>query len=98
MLAAVAAYYARAATAGKAGKVWSLPRFWFSIPSYKKQPVKKIWGRILDLAWLKFAVAAMFCVLKPAYGAAINVGPRPAQITWQDHCIFKDYGYCLELL
>ena len=45
--------------AGKAGKVWSLPRFWVSIRSYKKQPVKKIWGRILDLAWLKFAVAAL---------------------------------------
>ena len=32
----------RAATAGKADKVWSLPRFWASIRSYKKQPVKKI--------------------------------------------------------
>ena len=49
----------RAATAGKVGKVWSLPKFWVSIRSYKKQPVKKIWGRILDLAWLKFAVAAL---------------------------------------
>ena len=47
----------RAATAGKAGKVWSLPRFWVSVRSYKKQPVKKFWGRILDLAWYKFAVA-----------------------------------------
>ena len=45
--------------AGKAGKVWSLPRFWVSIGSYKKQLVKKFWGRILDLAWLKFAVAAL---------------------------------------
>ena len=35
-------------------KVWSLPRFWFSIPSYRKQLV-----RILDLAWLKFDVAAL---------------------------------------
>ena len=49
----------RAATAGKVGKVWSLPRLWVSIRSYKKQPVKKILGRILDLAWLKFAVAAL---------------------------------------
>ena len=49
----------RAATVGKAGKVWSLPRFWVSIRSYKKQPVKKFWGRILDLAWVKFAVAAL---------------------------------------
>ena len=49
----------RAATAGKAGKVWSLPRFWVSIRSYKKQLVKNVWGRILDLAWLKFAVAAL---------------------------------------
>ena len=31
----------RAATAGKAGKGWTLPRFWVSIRSYKKQPVKK---------------------------------------------------------
>ena len=63
MLAAVAAYYARAATAGKAGKVWSLPRFWVSIPSYKKQPVKKIWGKILGLAWLKFAVASLHSMI-----------------------------------
>ena len=28
--------------------------------SYKKQLVKKNWGRILDLAWLKFAVAALY--------------------------------------
>ena len=40
-------------------KVWSLPRFWISISSYKKQPIKKKGGRILDLAWLKFAVAAL---------------------------------------
>ena len=45
--------------AGKAPKAWALPRFWVSIRSYKKQPVKKIWGRILGLAWLKFAVAAL---------------------------------------
>ena len=25
----------------------------------KKQPVKKIWGKILGLAWLKFTVAAL---------------------------------------
>ena len=31
----------RAATAGKAGKVWSLPKFWISVCSYKKQLVKK---------------------------------------------------------
>jgi hypothetical protein len=40
-----------------------LPRpglqFWDSICSYKKQLVKKIWGRILGLVWLKFAVAAL---------------------------------------
>ena len=36
-----------------------MPKFWVSIHSYKKQPVKKIWGRILGLAWLKFAVAAL---------------------------------------
>ena len=41
----------RAATAGK---VWSLPRFWVSV--CKKQLVKKILGRILDLVWLKFAL------------------------------------------
>ena len=47
--------------AGKAGKVWSLPRFWVSIRSYKKKMVKNILGRILDLDWLKFAVAAQIC-------------------------------------
>ena len=49
----------RAATAGKADKVWSLPRFWVSKLSYKKQPVKNFLGRILHNAWLKFAVAAL---------------------------------------
>ena len=49
----------RGATAGKAHKAWALPRFWVSIRSYKKQPVKNIWDRILGLAWLKFAVAPL---------------------------------------
>ena len=40
----------RGATAGKAPKAWALPRFWVSIRSYKKQPVEKIWSRILGLA------------------------------------------------
>ena len=31
----------RAVTAAKAAKDWSLPRFWVSIRSYKKEPVKK---------------------------------------------------------
>ena len=52
-------YRPRRLRAATAGKVWSLPRFWVSIHSYKKQPVKKFWGRILDLAWLKFTVAAL---------------------------------------
>ena len=42
-----------------APKVWALPRFWVSIQTYKRQLAKKIWGRILGLAWLKFAVAAL---------------------------------------
>ena len=33
-----------------------LPRFWVSICSYKKWLAKKIWGRILVLAWLKFTM------------------------------------------
>ena len=33
-------YRSRGATAGKAPKAWALPRFWFSIRSYKKKPVK----------------------------------------------------------
>ena len=45
--------------AGKDPEAWSLPRFWISICSYKKQPVKTIWGRILGLAWLKFTVAVV---------------------------------------
>ena len=48
----------RAATAGKVPKAWALSRFWVSILSCKKQTVKKILGKILDLASLKFAVAA----------------------------------------
>ena len=49
----------RGATAGKAPKAWALPRFWVSIQTYKRQLAKKIWGRILGLAWLKFVVAPM---------------------------------------
>ena len=49
----------RATTAGKVPKAWALPRFWVSIRFYKKQPVKKRWGRIQGLAWLKFAMAAL---------------------------------------
>ena len=52
----------RGAKAGKAPKAWALPRFWVSIRSYKKQPVKKFWGRILGLAWLNFTVAPLLCV------------------------------------
>ena len=50
----------RAATAGKAPKAWALPRFW------EEQPVKKHWGRILSLAWLKFVVAplTLICIDK----------------------------------
>ena len=51
--------YFRATLAGKAGKVWSLPRFWVSIHSYKETTGQKL-GRILDLAWLKFSVAALY--------------------------------------
>ena len=49
----------RALTAEKAGKIWSMSRFWVLLGSYKKQPVKKFWGRIMDLAWLKFTMAAL---------------------------------------
>ena len=49
----------RATMAGKAGKIWSLPRFWVSLRSCKKQNFQKKLDRILDLAWLKFAVAAL---------------------------------------
>ena len=49
----------RGTKAGKASKAWALPIFWVSICSYKKQPVKKIWSRILGLAWLKFTVAPL---------------------------------------
>ena len=37
----VAALAFRAATDGKVPKAWALPRFWISIHSYKKQPIKK---------------------------------------------------------
>ena len=52
----------KGATAGKAPKAWALPRFWVSICSYKKQLVKKIWGRILGLAWLKFAMVPLLMI------------------------------------
>ena len=45
-------------------KAWALPRFWVSIRSYKKQPVKIIWGRTLGLALLKFAMAPLDYVVK----------------------------------
>ena len=49
---------------GPQGLGWTLSRFCVSIASYsyKKQPVKKNWGKILGLAWLKFAVAALVVV------------------------------------
>ena len=47
--------------AAKAAKDWSLPRFWVSIGSYKKQPVQKVWGSILNFAWVKFEVASHPC-------------------------------------
>ena len=34
----------RGTRAGKGHKAWALPRFWVSIRSYKKQPVKKNLG------------------------------------------------------
>ena len=49
----------RGATAGKA------PRFWVSIRSYKKQLIKNIWGRILGIAWLKFAMVPLN--IKPSF-------------------------------
>ena len=56
----------RAATSDEEGKVWSLPKVWVSIRSYKKQAVKK-WikktlGRTLDLAWFKFTMVALMWV------------------------------------
>jgi hypothetical protein len=40
---------------------WSPPWLYASSVKNKnkKQLVKKFWGRILDLAWLKFAVATL---------------------------------------
>jgi polyribonucleotide 5'-hydroxyl-kinase len=62
----------RPATAGKAPKAWALPRFGVSIRSYKKQSVKTIWGRILGLAWLKFALASLMVCLFSFSGVIIN--------------------------
>ena len=82
----------RAATAGKAPKAWALPRFWVSIRSYKKQPVKKIWGRILDLAWLKFAVAALITCYITLRAHTINgqstVPPLPSSFLDHLHILF----------
>ena len=60
----------RAATASKTLKAWAFPRFWVSIRSYKKQLVKNIFGRILDLAWFKFPAAALTLA-----------GPRPTPLS-----------------
>ena len=55
----------RADKAAKAGKIWSLPRFLSVRAKLKKKhpalghPFQKTLGRILDLAWLKFAEAAL---------------------------------------
>ena len=59
MLGGASGTLPRPAMAAKAEKDWSFPRFWVARRSYKKQPVKKNWGKILDLAWLKFAAAAL---------------------------------------
>ena len=40
--------------------------------SYKKQPVKKILGRILALALLKFAVAALFIMTWRSHAAYLG--------------------------
>ena len=42
---------ARTTTVDRAGKVWSMPRFWVSIHSYKKQTVKKIALPGSNLPW-----------------------------------------------
>ena len=57
----------RGTTAGKGPKAWALPRIWVSIRSYKKQQVRILWGRILGLDWLKFAVAP-----RPWIGVALT--------------------------
>ena len=56
----------RGTKAGKAPKAWALSKFWVSTCSYKKQPIKKILGRILGLALLKFVMAPLQiqCYLK----------------------------------
>ena len=56
----------RGATAGKAPKAWALPRFWVSIRSYKKQPVKQIWGRIFapEFAYLLVSYISVLQTLK----------------------------------
>ena len=77
-------YHTRTVMAGKAGKVWSLPRFWVSMRSYKKQPVKTFLGRILDLAWLKFAVAAL--VFLTAYLVTMLEGLSLSELKPSVHC------------
>ena len=40
--------------------------------SYKKQPIKKFLGRILNLAWLKFAMEALCTVWKKKWVVLLN--------------------------
>ena len=50
---------------GRHGWQGQAPRFWVSIRSYKKQLIKNIWGRILGIAWLKFAMVPLN--IKPSF-------------------------------
>ena len=78
--------FIRGATAGKAPKAWVLPRFWVSIHSYKKQPVKKLWGRIMGLAWLKFVAAPLYTTLnlhRIKYQNSIRLEESSGSSIWQ---------------
>ena len=73
------------AAAANAAKDWSLPGCWVSIRSYKITTCQKCWGRIFDLAWLKFSVAALH---------SVNQGPLKK---WKEHSqelhLLKIYTY-----
>ena len=50
-----------------------MPRFWVSIHSYKKQPVKNYLGRILDIVWHELVVVALKASLILKYGCIIFI-------------------------
>ena len=74
----------RGAMADKAPKAWALPRFWISIRSYKKQPVKKVGQNIgHSLAKICHGVPATVIIVTQPSGHSREFTSRELDsITW----------------